>query len=153
MGAHVPTCEAPPPTKTTPPGRPRRAPRAETVLAVDDEPTIRQLLRTALEGLGFRVLLADSGARALEIIETEPFDLALVDMSMPGMSGEALLAALAQRFPQTPFIAMSGHGEDELRERMAAAGLSVTLLAKPFGLHDLDAAVEGALARRAPGPA
>ena len=72
-----------------------------TILLVDDEPTIRYLLRASLEGRGYRLLEADDGLSALESAQSELPDLILLDIALPGLSG----LEVAQREPR---VALDG---------------------------------------------
>jgi len=87
----------------------------ETLLVVDDEPSIRRVLRILLERLGYRVLEAEDGAAALELLEhtQERIDALLADVVMPGQRGPALALAFQERFPGSPVILMSGYAEDQ----------------------------------------
>ncbi len=77
------------------------APR--TVLLVEDEPSIRQLLRRLLLDLGYQLLEAPNGNQALEVADQRraPLDLLLTDVIMPKMNGFALAARVTSRHPET----------------------------------------------------
>jgi two-component system chemotaxis response regulator CheY len=64
------------------------------ILIVDDDPTIRELIRDILAGLGHAFAMADSGARALEMISKTHFDLVILDRNMPSMGGLVVLRNL-----------------------------------------------------------
>ena len=72
-----------------------------SVLAVDDNATIRRTIAMRLGARGFRVVTAPDGPHALQAIEQEPFDLVLLDLKMPGMRGDEVLKALRERFSST----------------------------------------------------
>ncbi len=83
---------------------------AERILVVDDEKAIRAVLTGALEDQGFAVQAAASPAEALAICEESVFDLALIDLKMPGpLDGIDLLRAIRRRWPQTTVIMLSGY--------------------------------------------
>jgi DNA-binding NtrC family response regulator len=86
---------------------------AEKILIVDDKTSFRFLVKNYLNDVGYTAICADSGAAALELLEQQPVDLILSDLVMPEMSGEALLAAVQQRFPQIPFVVITAHGSVE----------------------------------------
>ena len=69
------------------PGRPRAATSRSTILVVDDEEAIRDLMVTALASKTRSVLTAGGGDEALEIVKRSDVDLVLLDLSMPGMNG------------------------------------------------------------------
>ena len=89
--------------------------RSETILVVDDEKVVRDYCARVLTQSGYKVLLAENGPRALELVKStqEPIHLALIDIRMPKMSGPALLVelldVLAPRNLQVQFILMSGY--------------------------------------------
>lgn len=122
--------------------------RAHTVLLVDDDPLILRSCRTLLEHLGFRVITADSGARALEAfrnLETS-IAIAILDVAMPDMNGWEVAERLRARAPDLPVVFTSGYRLEGLpQERRAQVR---HFLAKPFSLAALDAAVSAALGDR-----
>jgi PAS domain S-box-containing protein len=125
------------------------SPRAsgELVLVVEDEEQVRTVAARALTEAGYRVLVAESGARALEIVSlngNRPA-LALVDVVMPGISGSELAAELARTMPGTRVLFTSGYTDGEiLRRGLLEPGAA--FLAKPFSPEALVRAVHDALA-------
>src|SRR5471032_2195502 len=81
------------------------------VLLVDDEESILSSLRRLLRGQPYDVLLASSGAQALEIMGQHPVDLVMSDARMPGMDGATLLAQIHQRHPATTRILLTGYAD------------------------------------------
>ncbi|GBE32459.1 blue-light-activated protein [bacterium BMS3Bbin05] len=86
----------------------------ETVLVVDDEPTIRKLIADTLQPLGYRLLEASCGGEALQTGDTfeGKIDLLLTDVIMPGMNGHELADALKIKRPEIDVIFMSGYPDD-----------------------------------------
>ena len=86
-----------------------------TILVVDDEQIIRDMAKKALERHGYTVLLADSGAAAIDVFRRHPDSIALVvlDLSMPGMSGEETLPELRKIRPEFKVVVSSGYSESE----------------------------------------
>ena len=76
----------------------------QTVLVVDDEKNIRRTLRMVLEAEGFAVAEAESGEQALEILQAEPVDLAVVDVRLPGIDGLSLLSKARELWRDLPVI-------------------------------------------------
>src|SRR5579862_610587 len=81
------------------------------ILCVDDEAIPLTLRKSVLEKSGFAVIPASSGAEALAIIETQPVDLVLTDLLMPGLSGTDLARQIKQRRPELPVVLYSGVNE------------------------------------------
>ena len=78
-------------------------------MVVDDEPSIRELLRDLLTGQGYDVATAATGAQALDAVPTLQPDVIVVDMQMPGLSGRDVLQALARAGVTVPVILISGN--------------------------------------------
>ena len=130
----------PPARPPTPlPARPSRA----TVLVVDDEPLVRSVAKRILEHAGHAVVVAEDGDMALALARDLPFGCALVDATMPGMSGADVLRALAVLRPELPLVLMSGYAREEVKE--AAAAAAAGFIPKPFSPEELRHAVERAL--------
>ncbi|TVR63540.1 MAG: response regulator [Gemmatimonadales bacterium] len=114
------------------------------ILAVDDEPGIRQLLRTHLERQGHLVVVAADGAEALRRIREAdgPFDLVLSDLRMPGMDGEELLRRIAEDHPDAVrhLAAMTGDVTSPTVDRIVKEW-GVEVIRKPFDLQELDALI------------
>ena len=91
-----------------------------TILIVDDEPDIREVMRFALEGSGFRVLEAGHADEARKLMQAEDPDLLLLDWMLPGRSGLELALQLKQnpKTRATPIIMVSARGEEEDRIQM-----------------------------------
>ncbi len=87
---------------------------ANTVLLVDDEQDIRELLALFLADLGFCVLTAADGAQGLALFKTARPSMVLTDIKMPGLDGIGLLQAVKALSPETEVLMISGHGDLEL---------------------------------------
>jgi PAS domain S-box-containing protein len=113
----------------------------ETLLLVDDDPPIRQLVQNSLESLGYRVISAKDGVEALELAERaeHPIHLLLTDVIMPRMCGRSLAAAFAERFPRTKVVFMTGYADAPDWKPTAP------VLAKPFRPEELAALVRTTL--------
>ena len=92
---------------------------ATTVLAVDDNATIRKAISMRLRSKGYEVTTAPDGKEALDLVAKRSFDLVLLDLQMPGMRGEEVLERLRLCYSQTPLpvimLAASGDKEDIAR--------------------------------------
>jgi PAS domain S-box-containing protein len=120
----------------------------ETVLVVEDDPAVRRVAVTILEGLGYRVLQAGDGKSALEIIgRSDAIDLLFTDLIMPnGMNGIDLLENARALRPRLRALFTSGYSEQFLKGRNGAAD-GVPLLGKPYRRQRLAEAVRDAMGR------
>ena len=115
------------------------------LIAEDDEP-IRRALTDTLEGAGYSVLPAADGKEALEIILTKDFDLALLDVNMPHISGFKLLKVMAGECPGVPSIILTAHGEEQDRVKGLTLGAD-DYVVKPFSIAELLARIAAVLRR------
>jgi two-component system, cell cycle sensor histidine kinase and response regulator CckA len=120
-----------------------------TVLIVDDEDKVRVVARRMLERHGYRVLEAEAGADALEILgnTATTVDVLLTDLVMPGIDGRQLIARCALLRPALPVVCMTGFAGDEEDPRGYGRTL-VSILSKPFSSETLTRAVAAAAAAR-----
>jgi len=122
-----------------------------TILVVEDEPAIQDLIQINLEMGGYRVLTHDSAEEALKTIQIELPDLALLDWMLPGMSGIDLARKLRAdtRTKNLPIILLTAKGEEEDKLKGLATGAD-DYMVKPFSLRELEARIKAVLRRRAP---
>ncbi|HET6582098.1 MAG TPA: response regulator, partial [Nannocystaceae bacterium] len=114
------------------PAEPSAEPRGFVrVLVVDDEDPLRRMLEILLRREGMTVLHADSGERAIEVLEREDVDVVLSDVRMPGMGGLALVRWIREHRPGLTAIVMSAFGSIELAVEALHAG-AYDYVAKPF---------------------
>jgi two-component system nitrogen regulation response regulator NtrX len=109
---------------------------AQRVLIVDDEPSILRLVADILVDEGFATSTAAGGAQAMREIESEPPDLVLLDVAMPGDDGLAVLEAVQAKWPDLPVVMMSGHGTVETAVRATRLG-AWDFLEKPLSYDKL----------------
>src|SRR5262245_26374805 len=112
------------------------------VLFVDDDSHLLDALRARLKGTQYKWALyfADSGAAALAELQRSPYDLVISDVRMAGMDGTRLLRAVADRWPETIRIAMSGYSDPDQSLRLAS--VAHQFLAKPCDAETLKNTVE-----------
>lgn len=112
--------------------------KINTVLVVDDEEAIRSLIKQVMESVGYNVLEAENGDRALEIYKTRPNEIHLVilDLNMPGMSGHECLHELLSINPNVPVLVASGYSEHGMEETVLSNGAK-GFIQKPFKLTEL----------------
>jgi len=113
-----------------------------TVLLVDDEATVRDVVRTMIEHLGFSVLTAADGRQALDLYRERGGEITLVvlDMTMPHMDGVETFGELRRINPEARVILSSGYSEEDVVSQLAGKGLS-GFIHKPYTLENLRAAI------------
>lgn len=119
---------------------------AWSVLCVDDEPNILLALKRCLRLPGYRVRTADSGAQALELMRSEPADLVISDMRMPGtMDGAQFLELVRTDWPQAIRILLTGHADMGATVAAINRGRIFRYLSKPWDDAELQATVRQGL--------
>lgn len=118
------------------------------ILAVDDEEHILELLAYNLDQEGYQILTADSGEKALEILEKEKVNLVLLDWMLPGMNGIDVLKKIrsSQNLSKLPVILLTAKG-DEISKVVGLEIGADDYLTKPFGIHELLARIKAVLRR------
>jgi CheY-like chemotaxis protein len=117
------------------PAAPQSSSGAGLILVVDDDPTVRNLARTALQICGYSVLSAENGKAALEIFrDNSGIAAVLMDLTMPVMGGSEAFMRMNQIRPGVPFIICSGFSETAVREQFI--GVPAGVLLKPFTLDE-----------------
>ncbi|MBI5634515.1 MAG: PAS domain S-box protein [Nitrospirae bacterium] len=90
----------------------------ETIIVVDDDPSIRKLIRDILQPLGYRLLIAENGDEALKIAGTEgPVDVLLTDVIMPNMNGRELADIFLRDYPEVKIVFMSGYTDETITQQ------------------------------------
>ena len=118
-----------------------------TVLVIDDEPQIRRIVRTALQGPTTRVVEAKDGGSALDLAATERPQLVVLDLGLPDMSGVAVCAALRE-WTRAPILVLSARHSDAEKVALLDAGAD-DYVTKPFSTTELQARVRALLRRAA----
>jgi DNA-binding NtrC family response regulator len=116
------------------------------ILVVDDDDIIRETLCELLSQ-DHKCQAADTAEQALAKLESQPFDVVLTDISMPGLSGLELLNRVVQLYPGTPVIIISGLTDEEQAQSLIGQGAFDYLL-KPFRLEVVEDSVKRAVGRR-----
>jgi CheY-like chemotaxis protein len=118
-----------------------------SILVVDDEDIVRRTAKLALERHGYHVFVADSGAAALRLCQNEArgVDLVLLDLSMPGMSGQETFAALREIDPGVKVLISSGYSESEAM-RTFSGHKPAGFVQKPYTALRLASTVKKAVA-------
>jgi PAS domain S-box-containing protein len=138
-----PLAEQPPADRTVARG-------TETILLVEDDHAVRGLACRFLELAGYRVLLAANGTEAIRLLEvqTDPVDLMITDIVMPGMGGMELAKRLAMIRPQLPVLFASGFSDHVL----TSLGPDAHFIEKPYSMAELTQKVRSALDVTSGGP-
>ena len=114
-----------------------------TILIVDDDIVIRDVLSELFES-EHQCHTAETAEQALKLLETTPCDVAIVDISLPGISGLELLGHIRQGWPETRVIIITGIDYHQYVEDLVKMG-ATDYLVKPFRLHDAEAKVGRAI--------
>lgn len=117
------------------------------LLVIEDEAPMRTALVGTLKAEGYRVLASADGVSGLELACTEPFDLVLLDVMMPGLDGFALCRELRKRGRSMPVLMLTAKGRVDDRVEGLDCGAD-DYLVKPFSLKELLARVRALLRRR-----
>ena len=118
-----------------------------TILLVEDEPMVRTVAERALTRHGYKVLTANNGEEALEIVDRgDEIALLISDVVMPLMDGPTMVRQARKTRPDLPILFMSGYAEEQLRKSIDIA--NVAFLPKPFSVKELAEAVRRALAEK-----
>lgn len=115
-----------------------------SILVVDDELLIRDLLYDFFKDHGWDISIAENGEKALEVMESKNIDLVLSDVKMPEMDGLDLSRKLRESYPKIPVVLMTGYPSvdsviDALRNKV------VDYIVKPFNINQLYKTVESQL--------
>ncbi len=113
------------------------------VLVIDDEPAIHRFLNSALIVNGYEVLQALTGYEAISIARHSAPDLIVLDLGLPDMEGEVVLADLRQ-FTKAPIIVLSARGDESAKVRLLDLGAD-DYVVKPFGIDEFLARLRAAL--------
>ncbi len=110
----------------------------ETILLVEDDPQVRAFATDSLRALGYRLLVAENGEKALDLLAQQhtTIDLLLTDVIMPQMDGPQLADTLQKQMPALPVLFMSGY-TDDLVGRKGLLAQEINFLQKPFSTRTL----------------
>lgn len=111
------------------------------VLFVDDESTLRDIMKNELPRMGHEVVVCEDGATALKAIEKQTFDAAIVDLRMPGLSGWDVIEHIKKVSPETEVVISTGHGDMEAAIQALRYG-AYDFLPKPCKLFEISAVLK-----------
>ena len=103
------------------------------ILAVDDSPSMREMLASVLRDSGYQVVEAEDGVKALEVARTRPVDVVLTDQNMPNMDGLSLVKNLRSlpAYRDTPIMMLTTESSAEMKQKGREAGATGWMV-KPF---------------------
>ena len=113
---------------------------SERILVVDDDLEVRLVLREFLSGRGYEVTVAESGLRALDLLDDVDPQVVLLDVTMPQMDGVETLRRLLEARPALPVIMVTANADIGTTSRLLALG-AADYIPKPFDLEYLDQAI------------
>jgi len=119
-----------------------------TILAVDDQQPLLDLLREALQRESYQVFCAASAEEALTILSRQQIDLIISDEKMPGMSGTELLTIVRKKYPEIIRIILTGHANLNSALRAINEGEVYRFFTKPCNLVELTVAIRQALQQK-----
>ena len=118
-----------------------------SILVIDDEAEIREGLELLLSSEGYSVTSAETGEAGLARLEQEPFDLLLLDVSLPGRSGLDLLRDIRQRDPHLPVVLITAYGSIDMARQAFKSGAQ-DYITKPWSNDELLAQIASAIEGR-----
>lgn len=117
---------------------------SHSILVVDDEIRLADVLAAALDDLGYRATAVENAREALSSLEQERFDLVLTDLRLPGMDGRALLQEVRKRWPEVPVVVITAFATVRDAVELVKEG-AFDYIAKPFEMEDVAAVIRRAL--------
>jgi DNA-binding NtrC family response regulator len=118
----------------------------ETIVIVDDDEGVRQILATALEGAGYAATGVASGEKALQAVREAPIDLVILDLVLPRVDGLEVLREIHTLRPETAVIMITGHASVETAIKAMKMG-AADYIVKPFRMEEVEMVVARALER------
>ena len=122
-----------------------------TILVAEDDDSIRHALTDVLTASGYEVLAAEEGLAAIRAVRERNFDLALLDVAMPGADGFQVLQVMSEERPGTPVIMLTARGEEEDRVQGLKLGAD-DYIVKPFSPREVVSRIKAVLRRTCAAP-
>ncbi len=124
----------------------------QRILIIDDDDSLRDTVALMLEQVDFHVSQASNGIAGLELAREKAFDLAVVDLGLPGLPGSEVCRRLRAEFPKTAIVILTAVDSEFDKVSLFEAGAD-DYVVKPFGRLELLARIKAVLRRSAPEPA
>ncbi len=118
-----------------------------TILIIEDEEVLARNMRDSLALTGYTARCVESGEQGIELVESDPPDVVIVDYRLPGKNGLEVLNAIGQSSPRTGAIMVTAHGDVAMAVQAMKAG-AAEFLAKPIDLDTLHLIVERVVSRQ-----
>ena len=112
-----------------------------SILVVDDELLIRDLLYDFFSGQGWQISVAENGEKALNILHDKSIDLVLTDIKMPEMDGLTLTSRMKEKFPSIPVVVMTGYPSVDTAIQAIRSKVA-DYIVKPFNINQLYKVIE-----------
>ena len=112
-----------------------------SILVVDDELLIRDLLYDFFSGQGWKISVAENGEKALDILQDKSIDLVLTDIKMPEMDGLTLTRHMKEKFPSIPVVVMTGYPSIDTAIQAIRSKVA-DYIVKPFNINQLYKVIE-----------
>jgi CheY-like chemotaxis protein len=120
----------------------------QTVLFVEDDPSVRVLVRDVLEELSYRAVEAEEPAAAIEVLASDrPIDLMISDVGLPGMNGRQLAEIARRHRPDLPILFVTGYAENAAI-RADFLGTNMAMITKPFAMDTLAGKIHDMLTKQ-----
>lgn len=116
------------------------------VLVVDDKKIIGDLFDFTLGYSGHDITVVDNAAAAMDAVKNKEFDIAFIDIVMPGKDGVSILQEIKAVVPKLPVVMMSGYSVEEKRKKAKDLG-AITCLKKPFEMEDVQRVIKVAIGK------
>ena len=118
------------------------------ILVIDDKKIIGDLFDFTLGYSGHQITVVDHAAAAVEAVKNKEFDIAFIDIVMPGKDGVAILQEIRAIAPKLPIVMMSGYSVEDKRNKARDLG-AITCLKKPFEMDDVKRVIKVAIGKEA----
>ncbi len=118
-----------------------------SILIVDDEEVVRRSHLRSLADTGCHTEAAEDGNKALQVMEQHPFDVVLLDLSMPGLDGMDVLKTIKERWPDSEVVVITGYPSIETAKEAVRLGAQ-NYIAKPVGPDDVIKAANEAMTQK-----
>ena len=121
---------------------------AQRALIVDDEYPIRYVLTLCLENMGYDCIDVGSGQDALEQLSKQQFQLVMLDVKMPGISGFEVMKIIRASYPETCVVMLSALGHPDVAARAITSLGADAFISKPWRIDELRGTIQQTLRRR-----